>query len=496
MAHAKTEGLTVNTDGSVTYPAGGEKSEDGRTPPGGSVSGLTDDTASAVGRQAANFDPNPNRRLAQDCADLIASALKDASEADEKWAPKLRALKADDDLTVSADDWADTSSDTKGVSEAAREYLDSLPKPPKNGSPAENAAWWKGLSAEEQAAWVSMHPGTVGGLDGLPSAVRDEANRIVFDTTRGTMQMELNSIPAPPANKWTYIVAGGYPSKVYTDEWIQWNSAYGDRYEHLKRSLRGMEAIQNRFDATGKNGLPEAYLLGFSAEKDGRAIVANGNPDTADHTAVYVPGTESDLASVSGNIDRMVNVWRKASDEADGGSVSTITWLGYDAPDHVVKDAPFEHYAYDGAPAFRSFMDGLDASRAGDVPSHTTVIAHSYGTTLVGAAAETGHLNADDVILAGSPGVKVSSADELDVPRGHVWNAEADGDMVPDIGRWGHGGDGFIIPSDREFGANQMAVDSEGHSDYWKEDKQILENQALIVVGKGDDVPLNGPPSS
>ncbi|WP_437049210.1 alpha/beta hydrolase [Streptomyces sp. enrichment culture] len=498
LAHARTAGLTVNPDGSVTYPAGGEKSEEGKTPPGGTVNGLTDGTASAVGRQAANFDPNPKHRLAQDCADLIASALKDATEADEKWAPKLRALKADDDLTVSAEDWADTSSDTKGVSTAGGEYLNSLPRPPKDGSPEENATWWRGLSEEQRWSYLAAYAGTIGWMDGLPADVRDEANRTVLAGTHGVAQAELNSwmakepkpayiereiINAQTGERWT--------AKVPTEEWRAWN----ERHQELKKPIDGMTAIQSRFDAAGKNGLPEAYLLGFSAEKDGRAIVANGNPDTADHTAVYVPGTESDLAGIGGDMDRMVNVWRKANDEADGGSVSTITWLGYDAPDSVAKDAPFEHYAYDGAPAFRNFMDGLDASRVGDTPSHTTVIAHSYGTTLVGAAAETGRLNADDVILAGSPGVKVSSADELDVPAGHVWNVEADGDVVPDIGRWGHGGDGFVIPSDPGFGANQMTVDSEGHSDYWKQDKQILEHQALVVVGKGDDVPLNPPPN-
>ncbi|MGW5214658.1 alpha/beta hydrolase [Streptomyces sp. NPDC004051] len=494
LENARAANLTVNSDGSVTYPPGGEKGEDGKTPGGGTVSGLTDGTASAVGRQAANFAPNPHHRLAQDCADLIATALKEATEADKKWAPKLWALKADDDLTVSDADWADTSSDTKGVTQAGKQYLDSLPQPPKDGSPKENAEWWKELSAEERAAWVSMRPSTVGGLDGLPSTVRDEANRIVLDTTRGRMQMELNSIPAPPANEWTWITAGGYPTKVHTDEWMQWHNKYGDRYDQLNRSLKGVQAIQNRFDATGKRGLPEAYLLGFNAEKDGRAIVANGNPDTADHTAVYVPGTESDLGGIEGNISRMVNVWHAATGKSGGESVSTITWLGYDAPDDVFKDAPFEHYAYDGAPAFRSFMDGLDTSRSGDSPGHTTVIAHSYGTTLVGAAAQTGHLDADEVIFAGSPGVKVSSADEMGVPKGHVWNQEADGDVVPDIGRWGHGGDGFIIPSDPEFGANQVTTDTEGHSDYWKPDTESLLNQALIVVGRDDEVALKPPP--
>ncbi|MFD9436259.1 alpha/beta hydrolase [Streptomyces sp. NPDC060002] len=495
---AQAAALTVHADGSVSYPAGGEKDADGKIPDGGTVNGLTDGTAAAIGRQAANFDPNPHHRLAQDYADQIAAALKEATEADEKWAPKLRALKADDDLTVSDSDWADASADTSGVKDAGKKYLDSLPQPPKDGSPEDNAEWWKGLDAEQQAAWVSMQPDAVGALDGLPSTVRDEANRIVFDEAWGSMQTELNSIPNPPLNEWTYITAGGYPSKVHTDEWMDWHNKYGDRYDRLTSNLKGMQSIQKRFDQTGTNGLPEAYLLGFSTEGDGRAIVANGNPDTADHTAVYVPGTTSDLPGIEGNINRMVNVWHAADAKAPGQSVSTITWLGYDAPDDVVKDAPFEHYAYDGAPAFRGFMDGLDASHSGDSPSHTTVIAHSYGTTLVGAAAQTGHLNADDLVFAGSPGVKVSGADELDVPSGHVWNEEADGDVVPDLGRWGHGGDRFIIPSDPEFGANQMTTDTDGHSGYWDTgsdgDSTSLQNQALVVVGKGDSVPLKPPP--
>ena len=494
---ARAAKLTVNSDGSITYPPGGQKAEDGKLPEGGTVTGLTDDTASALGRQAANFDPNPNHRLAQDCVDLIATALKEATEADEKWAPKLRALKADDDLTVSDRDWADASSDTSGVRDAGKKYLDSLPQPPKDGSPQDNAEWWKGLSAEEQAAWVSMRPDAVGAFDGLPSTVRDEANRMVLAEAHGVAQGQydawLRKHPEPERfqtyiDPYTGTVMKGV--NVETQAWKDWE----EERKGAHKSLDGMNAIQKRFDATGKNGLPEAYLLGFSTEGDGRAIIANGNPDTADHQAVYVPGTTSELGNIEGNMNRMVNVWHAADVKAAGQSVSTITWLGYDAPDSVVKDAPFEHYAYDGAPTFRDFMDGLDVSHSGDSPAHTTVIAHSYGSTLVGAAAETGHLNADDVVFAGSPGVRVSGADELDVPKGHVWNEEADGDVVPDVGRWGLGGDGFIIPSDPEFGANQLTTDTEGHSGYWNENSQSLMNQALVVVGKGDEVELKPPP--
>ncbi|MEV7126563.1 alpha/beta hydrolase [Streptomyces sp. NPDC093260] len=494
---ARAARLTVNADGSITYPPSGEKGEDGKVPEGGTVSGLTDATASAVGRQAANVDPNPNHRLAQDYADQIAGALKEATEADEKWAPKVRALTADDDLTVSDKDWADASTDSSGVSEAGKKYLDSLPQPPEDGGPKANAEWWKGLSAQEQAAWISMRPDSVGALDGLPATVRDEANRTVLAEAHGVAQGQyeawLRKHPEPERfqtyiDPYTGTVMKGV--NVETQAWKDWEEAR----KNAHKSLDGMNAIQDRFDETGTNGLPEAYLLGFSTEGDGRAIIANGNPDTADHQAVYVPGTTSELGNIDGNINRMVRVWHTAHDEADGKSVSTITWLGYDAPDSVVKDAPFKHYAYDGAPAFNQFLDGLEVSHSDGSPPHRTVIAHSYGSTLVGAAAQTGHLNADDIVFAGSPGVRVSGADELDVPKGHVWNEEADGDPVPDIGRWGHGGDGFIIPSDPEFGANQMTTDTEGHSGYWDEHSKSLRNQALVVVGKGDDVALKPPP--
>ncbi|MFB0616757.1 alpha/beta hydrolase [Streptomyces sp. AGS-58] len=498
LEDAQAAGCTVGADGSVSFPAGG-KEADGKVPEGGTVSpssSTTDPTAAAIERQAVNMHPNPNFGKAVGFANRIGDALQEATDADAKWAPKLRALKADDDLVVSDRDWADAKSDGDGVGDAGKKYLDSLPQPPEDGSPKDNAAWWKGLDDEQRAAWLSLRPDSVGGLDGLPSTVRDEANRVVLDETRARYQLELDSIPDPPMNEWTYIASNGWASKVHTDEYTDWYNKYGERYDHLNKSLNGMKSIQERFDKTGERGLPEAYLLGFSADDDGRAIVANGNPDTADHQAVYVPGTTSDLNGIGGNIDRMVNVWDVAHAKGGGQSVSTITWLGYDAPGDVVKDAPFSNYAYDGAPAFNKFLDGLEASHSGDTPPHRTVIGHSYGSTLIGAAAEKGTLNADDVVFAGSPGVRVSGADEMDVPKGHVWNEEGGSDPVPDIGRYGHGGDGFVIPSDPDFGANQMATDTHGHGGYWDPGSKSLLNQALVVVGKGDNVELKPPPDT
>ncbi|MFI7892454.1 alpha/beta hydrolase [Streptomyces sp. CACIS-1.16CA] len=499
MEDARADGCTVNADGSVSYPAGKKPGEE-KTADGGTVTGSAggSPTSDALERQAVNIHPNPHYGKALEYANRIADALEEATDADTKWAPKLRALKADDDLEVSHRDWVDVKSDTGGVREAGKSYFDSLPEPPKDGTPRDNASWWKGLSPEEQSAHLALNAAAVGALDGLPAETRDEANRMVLAQSRAHVELELAKIPQP--TRYSPNPNGTYPAVIQNDNWTKWNEKHGERFAHLTKAREGLKSIQERFDATGTKGLPEAYLLGFSTEGNGRAIVANGNPDTADHQAVYVPGTTSNLGSVGGDINRMANVWRVATDEADGASVSTITWLGYDAPQSIVKDSPFSHYANDGAPAYNQFLDGLDASRTAESDPHRTAIGHSYGTTLIGSAARQGELNADDVILAGSPGVQVSKAEQLDVPKGHVWNQEADWDVVPDIGRFGHGGhdrDGvWLIPSDPVFGANQMTTDTDGHSDYWKENTQSLRNQGLVVAGHGDEVKLEPTPSA
>ncbi|CAL9536984.1 hypothetical protein SUDANB106_04175 [Streptomyces sp. enrichment culture] len=492
---AQGEKFTVEPDGSVTYPAAGEK-VDGKTPRGGTVKGNTYGAAQSVQDQAAMFDPNPNYARAKEYANRIAAAVEEATEADLKWAPKLRKLKADDDLTVSHKDWADAQKDMHGVRKAAEDYLDGIKPPPTEGTPEENAEWWKGLSDTERDDYVSLHPAGVGALDGIPAEVRDEANRAVLAEKRGRYETELRSIPPEPT-RYFQEYRGNHAVRAETAAWKEWNDKYGDRKEHLEGSLKGMQAIQDRFDATGEEGLPDAYLLGFSPEGNGRSIIANGNPDTADRVAVYVPGTTSNLGSIGGDINRMTSLWRESQAMAQGQNISTITWLGYDAPQSIVKDAPMSHYADDGAPALNRFLDGLETSNSTESGGHRTAIGHSYGTTLIGSAARQGGLNADDVVLVGSPGVQVGHARDLDAPPGHVWNEEADGDVVPDIGRYGHGGSQwtigggtFIIPSDELFGANRMSTDTTGHSDYWGPGTESLKNQAAVVAGQYDRVEI------
>ena len=107
-----------------------------------------------------------------------------------------------------------------------------------------------------------------------------------------------------------------------------------------------MDAIQRRFDRTGDRGLPKAHLLGFDPDgtRDGRVILANGNPDKADHTAVYVPGTGANIGDIGsspgsktqGDLGRAEVLWRSSQDMAHGEGVSTITWFDYNAPDSAI----------------------------------------------------------------------------------------------------------------------------------------------------------------
>ncbi|MDT0456303.1 alpha/beta hydrolase [Streptomyces sp. DSM 41527] len=497
VADAEGEKFTVEKNGSVTYPAAGDEYQ-GKTPPGGTANGVTDETAKALNRQAANFDPNPHFARAQAYADRITAALEEATTADEKWAPKLRSLKADDDLTVSAADWVDAKKDTGGVSDGAKRYLDSIKEPPQHGAPEDNAEWWKHLSADERDAYISLHPASIGAMNGLPADARDEANRTVLAETRGQYEVKLAALTKAEPPEFESIGARG--DMKYSQKWLDWHH----EKERLEGKLKGMRAIQDRFDRTGHRGLPEAYLLGFDpdGEGNGRVILANGNPDTAHHTAIYVPGTKSDISIIGeddgdtpSDLKRSENLWKQSSRLAPGQRISTITWLDYDAPDDIFTEATQDKFAKKGAPILHEFLEGNRSAHqyATGSHGHTTVMGHSYGSTLIGDTAKTASWNetpipADDVMVAGSPGMQAAHAADLGIDPKHMWAMGGDWSdwLVREGGRnAGLGGD-RTVPTDVGFGGNIMKSDAEGHGAFWNEGSLSLRNQAAVTTGNYD----------
>ncbi|MEU7121352.1 alpha/beta hydrolase [Streptomyces zaomyceticus] len=492
--------FTVKPDGSVEYPTdslvlspGTNTAEHGAPVP----------LAPGKGEGVGSADANKGK--AEDIAERIGDAVREAAEIDGRYAAALRGLKADPGLAVSDETLADAAEDTTAMQRAAGKYADG-DQIPHGKSPTENADWWKGLSQEQRDEYATLYPASVGALDGLPATVRDDANRMVLAETRAQTQLELNAIPKPP-QQYLPNPGGSYPAVVTNPAYREWEEKYGDRKPELERIKRGIDAVEKRFDSTGKDGLPEAYLLGFDPRTnngDGRIIVANGNPDTAAHTAAYVPGTGTEIGDIGGDLERANGLWVASHQQSKGADVSTIMWFDYDAPrsayptdkGDAFPEAARNQYAEQGAPTLHAFMEGTRASHEGasGSPGHTTIIGHSYGSTLIGEATKAGRIFdgpiADDIVVAGSPGMQVDRAADLGIKGDHVWAMVAEEDNVPTGGSLVGLGDDWVVPTDPEFGGNVMKTDTIGHSGYWDDNSLSLNNQAKVIVGDYEGVIL------
>ncbi|WP_084693342.1 alpha/beta hydrolase [Actinomadura atramentaria] len=388
----------------------------------------------------------------------FVDALEDARKADREIVAALGRLTPD--ILDSGRPLAGLRDDARMATDLAGFESDEIP--PKNvRTPKEVADWWKNLPEEQRHLLMGAYPNSIGWLDGIPTEDRDEANRI--DLQHRLSSIEAHGGPRTPAE-------------------------------------RRLFALQERLDFYGMGGSDrglvrdsrEVYLLGLRNDGDGRAIVAFGNPDKAKNTAVYVPGTKDDLDRFPGIMRRADRLW-EACNKLAPGQTSTIAWLGYDAPDSVFPAAVGSGYAVHGAPKLDGFIDGLRQSHAdaGLPKGHVTVVAHSYGSVVAAEAGRQGNgLAIDDMVTAGSPGMRVGHVKDLHIDGRHFWSQMDGGDVTGWAGRMVHGGPGGVIPGDREFGGNSTVTDTEGHSGYWNRGSETLKNQARIIVGDYGNVSL------
>ncbi len=504
--------FTVGTDGSVSYPPGGENLISNQPLPGGSATGGSPllSRPPALTQTPPGFtDTNPNHAKAQAIADQILAALQEARRVDERFSTTLAKLKAEPGLSVATATWQDMAADAAAVREVADQYLKN--DIPTAKSPAERKAWWTYLTEKEREEYLAAYPDIIGNLDGIPSAVRDAANRDNLQVLIGKL-------------------AGA-----------------GD--EASKTKLAGLLSIDKQLNAVPEPGVPPMYLLGIGDHDNGRAIVSFGDPDAARNVSAYVPGLSTKLSEhfATNDIER-ARATAKSAAFLDHSSAS-IVWLGYDAPqlpaEQVVDDLAVmgTHDAEVGATAYNRFMDGIRTTNQNADP-HITAIGHSYGSLTVGLAAQQagGIPGADDIILVGSPGTEAKTADDLGVGRDHVYVGAAENDpvtMLPNrkeatgvlggaaVGALGGfvvpvpGGtilgaaegalEGYIIgdaasdpsqiyfgtdPANHAFGAHRFQVgdgprpfiDGQGpvpaHSNYFDDDPVSAANIAAIVAGQ------------
>jgi len=306
------------------------------------------------------------------------------------------------------------------------------PEVPTGRPPEDVAGWWASLSAAEQRRLVVERPDDVGALDGVPAWARDRANRLVLDaalTTPGT--------------------AG-------------------------ERTARAVAAEIRRQDAAGR----QVQLWTLDLDED-LAALAVGDLDTADAVAVLVPGIwtrpEDDLAAQVGNA---ADVAERAGATAPGAAVAALAWIGYRTP-RAPWSIVTRNDARDGGAALDRALDGLAAARTAlaEPEPRTTVVAHSYGTVVLGeAAAAPGRLAADAVVLLGSPGGAADAA-ALEAPQ--VFDAFSPRDPISWVHWFGPN------PWTTRFGATGLPTDPDTlHGQYLDPGRPTLDAIAHVVAGR------------
>ncbi|MEV6932198.1 alpha/beta hydrolase [Dactylosporangium sp. NPDC051485] len=416
-----------------------------------------------------------DRRLQRDAreAGLVEQHLRDlvkqATDFDHALTQVLNRLVPLDPNAMTEGEWLDAQQDAAMVAALFGKDVSAVPAAGTN--PADAKAWWDGLAPDDRALYLAAYPDRVGALDGLPANVRDDANR---QKLRDDIVMMRN---------------GQWPKDV----------PHGGRdpLDTANRLLNSLE--ESEYSANPDKRL---YLLGLDNTGDGRAIIALGNPDTAAHTGVLVPGVNTELGDFSGQVSRLDRL-QTAADAYNNGSTSMIWWLDYDAPEADLGSpsswmtAVGSDRAVDAAGRLQNFDLGLSTSHNGG-STDLTVIGHSYGSTVVGNASSTGDgLHANNVIVLGSPGMDVESVGGLKIDKTHVYAGAATDDPISYIGDAhslvgflgvdvGHGTD----PASAVFGGNVLNIDTSGHSGYWNQNSVSLASQGAIIAGRPDNASL------
>jgi len=222
-------------------------------------------------------------------------------------------------------------------------------------------------------------------------------------------------------------------------------------------------------------------LLVYRPERDHYSVML-GRIETARHVAVLVPGVGTDVNLCT----QWLPAARNLFDAADGTSV--ILWKAYDEPADLFDAAARTIGCDDGirtaAADLTEFVRSLPLS-----PAQTlTLVAHSFGSTVAGAALAHHGLECTDVVVAGSPGMTVDDLRQLHLDDTHFFTEEAPGDPIAGLGIFG------AEPTSPVFGGTRMAtnapdhVEVQAHSEYFAPGSESLENIVDVVTGRYDAI--------
>ena len=291
--------------------------------------------------------------------------------------------------------------------------------PPAGASEQQVASWWSQQSDANKKWLIEHYPEKIGNLNGVDGASRNKANRIVLDQKLADLPGEIARLDAEAANA---------PSPAAREKILERKAKLQHELDELTVVQQTLNKGSDPDTGEGGDGVPRQLLGLDTSGRNVKAIVAQGDVDTADHVGVVVPGLHTNVGK---NLDaydnRATDLYKNAKLQTKPGeTVAMVEYLGYDAP-QVEIEAAITTYAEEGARGLSGFLNGMDASRehgAGD--THITLFGHSYGSTTSGIAATLVNDGVvDDIVLAGSPGAGVQHVSEYHVPEGHAWVSAA-----------------------------------------------------------------------
>jgi pimeloyl-ACP methyl ester carboxylesterase len=214
----------------------------------------------------------------------------------------------------------------------------------------------------------------------------------------------------------------------------------------------------------------EHYAVGFGEFGESR------------HVAVVVPGVGDGTNLCSDWIPGARHLFEAAE------STTVVLWKGYDNPVDLLAAAAGSIECSDvlvtAAMDLTEFVASLPIG-----PEHTvTIVAHSFGSVVTGAALADCGLHCTDVVVAGSPGMTVDDLRQLHMEQSHFFAEQAPGDAVSELGIFG------ATPSSPTFGGRRLRTNApdhpevHAHSHYFEPGSQALENIVDVVTGRYEDV--------
>ena len=411
------------------------------------------------------------------------------------WVPLLVRIGADSSLLA----WASRPPGPMGWTATQIAGVAAVLVPPVAGGADAVATWWGGLTDADRAELIDERPHLIGNTDGIPAETRNAANRIQMAADLGALELKESVGTITPAE--AQVLA------------------------NIRRAQAALASNDGHADPiTGDAVGGQLYIYDPTAfGGDGRIAIALGELSTAEHVAVTVSGLGSDASTLGSGQSQAIYFEAR---HASGDSVAVLNWTGYDAPtfrmtgstapdmfDEGVDVAGVVNQgaARAGAALLAADVAGINAMRAGNNP-HLTVVGNSYGSTVAAIAADENDLEADDLVLTGSPGAgDADTAADFTTGTEHTWAGSASSDLVTYLGEqpgWEPqdamadlvpgveqlGDD----PSEESFNAQRFHAESIGrdggdapgntddHGYYFEADSESLFNIGAIVGGEYD----------